>query len=239
MFWISAESRFLKILSKLSSVRTSRRIARVSLKVVASSVRRSYSRFASTFINDLRFIRSHVATSVVSGAFRPKTCPSHCSCGPPSGLLTTCFASNAQMEREVTQMAVFSYSREYCRISVCAKWVRMKSKSELGMGALTIWRIACKHTMRDRLITSFSPMPAPTLRRRTRRDSRKETDSIDGMSSAILCIGILAANFRNAFLSPSASWLNSQVTLPRSPLFNVVTARMKMLFSKPNVKYCQ
>ncbi|KAF8492048.1 hypothetical protein F5888DRAFT_1732940 [Russula emetica] len=167
------------------------------------------------------------------------------SVGTLSGFLTTCFATNAQMEREVTRMEMLSSSHKFSIRSVFAKWVRMKSKSESRMGSLAMWRIACRHTKRDRLCTSGSSQAArrgrvpATLRRRTRRDSRKEMDLIDGMRSGILCIGILAANFRNVCLSLSASWLNSQVNLPRSPSLNVVTARIKMLFSKPYVKYCQ
>src|SRR5713101_4173979 len=117
----------------------------------------------------------------------------------------------------------------------------MKSKSGMvGALALAMWQIACKHTKRDRLCPSASSQAGrpgrvlATLRRRTKKGSRKETDSIDEMISGILCIGILAANF---FLSPTASWLKSQVTLAVS--LNVVTARMKMLFAKPYVRYCK
>ena len=101
---------------------------------------------------------------------------------------------------------------------VLAKWVRMKFKSGMvGTLALTMWRIACRHTKRDRSCISALgqavSLLAMQLRRRTRRDSRKGTDSMVGTSEGIMCLGILAANLRNLCLSPTASWLNNQATL--------------------------
>ena len=124
ILWTSADSRLWKFVSKSSSFRTSRRIASVSLKDVASSVGRSRSSRRSrrtSLINDLRFIRSHVVTSGVSCASRPKTLLNQCSWGPLSGFLTTCFASNAQMEREVTLTEMLSSSHKYCMRSIFAK----------------------------------------------------------------------------------------------------------------------
>jgi hypothetical protein len=157
-------------------------------------------------------------------------------------LLISCLATNAQMEREVMRMELSISPHNDRMRPIFAKCSCMKFKSGMA-GALTICRIACKHTKRDRSCTSSWDrdvcMFATQLRRRTKRDSRKTrrvSESIDEMRSGIWYLGILAANLRNLCLSTSASRLNSQLTLPGSPSFSVSTARKMMLFSKPSVR---
>jgi hypothetical protein len=119
---------------------------------------------------------------------------------------------------------------------------RTKFKSGM-LDALAISRIAVKHTKRASLRTSSPGLTAPAssvqLRKRTKSGCRRTNfpDLIGGMRSMTLCLGILAANSRNLFLSPSESCLNSQLIVLRSSSSTGFTASLMTLFRKPSEIY--
>ena len=119
---------------------------------------------------------------------------------------------------------------------------RTKFKSGM-LDAFAMPWIAVKHTKRASLRTSSSGPTAPVssvqLRKRTKSGCRTTIfpDLIGGMRWLTLCLGILAANIRNLFLSPSERCLNSQVIVLRSSSSSGFVAPLMTLFQMPSVRY--
>jgi len=127
-------------------------------------------------------------------------------------------------------------------ILIFANSPRTKFKSGM-LDALAMSWIAVKHVKRAPLRTCSPGPTAPAssvqLRKRTRSGCRRIVfpDLIGGMRSITLCLGILAANTRSLFLSPSESCLNSQVIVLRSSSSSGFVASLMTLFRKPSVRY--
>jgi hypothetical protein len=153
----------------------------------------------------------------------------------------TCLATSAQMHREVMRMeSSLSFHNTRMRL-IFANSSRTKFKSGM-QSALAMSRIAVKHTKRAPLRTSSPGLTAPAssvqLRKRT-KSGRLRTiipDLIGGMRSMTLFLGILAANVRSLFLSPSESCLNSQVIVLRSSSSAGFVASFMTLFGKSSVR---
>lgn len=118
---------------------------------------------------------------------------------------------------------------------------RTKFKSGI-LGALAISLIAVKHVKRALSRTSSprptAPISSVHLRKRMRSGCWRMIfpDLIGGMRSMTLYLGILAANTRNLFLSPSERCLNSQVIVLRSSSSSGSVASLMTLFGKPSVR---
>jgi hypothetical protein len=158
--------------------------------------------------------------------------------------LSTCLATNAQMEREVMRMELLLSFHNLRMRLVSANSPRTKFKSGM-LDALAMWLTAVKHTKRALLRTSSPGSPAlgssVQLRWRVKSGCRRTIfpDLIGGMRSMTLCLGILAANTRSLLLSPgdSESCLNSQVIVLRSSSSSGFVASLTTLFRKPSVRY--
>src|SRR6266852_2927071 len=156
--------------------------------------------------------------------------------------LITCLATNAQIEREVMRMeSSLSFHNTRMKL-IFANSPRTKFKSGM-LEALAMWWIAVKHTTRAPLRTSSPGSTAPVLsiqlRKRTKSGCRRTIfpDLVGGMRSMTLCLGMLAANARNLFLSPSERCLNSQVIVLRSSSSSGFVAPLMTLFGKLSVRY--